>query len=253
MRIRRRLFIVFLAIAALAGGVALLLRQEPEPSFGGKTLSRWLIGYCPDEGEWESADNAVEMFGTNAIPTMLSMLGANDSRLKPALVALAQKQQWIHVDPIPATNRNYAAAMAFRRLGARATNAIPDLIRIYARNYSHSSRIAALSALDDVGPHCLPLVAKGLTHRKPEVREMIVGVIDRSQRPAAQAVPLLTPALGDVNPSVRAAAATALAHYGSSANSALPELRKLLQDRDPQVRNAAQYAIQRVEPGAGGR
>jgi hypothetical protein len=250
VRIRRRLLIVVLAFAALGGVTAFLLRGDPEPKFEGKPLSRWLQGYCPDEYAWESANNAVDMFGTNAIPTLLSMLGANDSRLKPALVSLAQKQPWIHIDPIPATNRNYAAAMAFRHLGTAATNAIPDLIRIYARNYSHSSRIATLSALDDVGPHNLPLLARGLNHRDAAVREMIVGVLDRSQKPAAEVVPLLTSALGDSSPSVRATAAMALSRQGTSAASALPELRKLIQDKNAEVRNAAQYALPRIDPTA---
>ena len=63
---------------------------EREPVYQGKSLSFWLQGYIQGGsyiGVWPEpeVDEAVRQIGTNAIPALLHMLRAHDSKLKLAL------------------------------------------------------------------------------------------------------------------------------------------------------------------------
>jgi hypothetical protein len=254
---KRRAFIFILLLVAAGGlGWVLVALHPGEPVYQGKRLSDWLGGYWPMGGStntWEQADEAVSHAGTRAIPTLLGMLRARDSRFKLKLIELAQKQHFVRVPFTPAANLNFAGAMGFRRLGTNGPSAVPALIKIYTLHLSDSSRAATVMALEDAAPGDVARLAEGLNSQDEEVREMIAGLLGRIRAPPALVVPPLAQCLGDTNAAVRVMAACVIAHFGPDAAAAVPALLKARQDPDAQVRTAAAYALERIDPEAAGK
>src|SRR5205823_6495064 len=97
----KRLCIVFaiplVAILGLFACQMLQPHEPPEQVYQGRPLSVWLRGFTDDkimdsDQDRDRTYKAVRQIGTNAIPTLLQMLGAKDSALKLKLIALAKKQ-----------------------------------------------------------------------------------------------------------------------------------------------------------------
>jgi hypothetical protein len=268
---KRRLLFAALFLAVV-GVVVWCLLPPPEPRYKGQPLSAWLLGYSWSSGSpsvaigatpkfgwanhsspwvgWNESDAAVRAIGTNAIPTLLRMLCAHDTKTKMAFIHLIQKQQLIGFIHTPAESLNFAAAMGFRQLGPQGVGAIPDLIKIYHRNISTWSRGAATTALYDLAPFGIPQIAQGMDSRDPQVRRMLIGALADVHAQPGALVPLLARSLHDSDPEVRITAAGALAAFGPDASSAVPDLLQLRQDQNSEVRFAAQYALDRIAPTA---
>ena len=114
-----------------------------------------------------------------------------------------------------------AACYALRNMGPAATDAGPALVGVY-NDGTEFQRMLAIWALLRVRPgyesvekRAIPLLTKGLSHERAEVR---------------------------------AEAAQALGEIGPNAASALPELKKLLDDGDRVVASAAKAAVAAIEP-----
>src|SRR4051794_29446211 len=101
-----------------------------EPVYHGKPLTFWLGAFSLRPGfslavpeEMLSSEEAVRHIGTNAIPTLLQGLRANDSALTRKLLDLVESQHFIKIRRTPAYQRNAQAAAAFEILGASAKEA----------------------------------------------------------------------------------------------------------------------------------
>ncbi len=148
------------ALVLLALGVMvwlMIFMQRSEPVYQRRRLSAWLAAYpesisSTNKQLLPQVDDAVRHIGTNAIPTLLQMLRARDSALTLKLLALAQRQHFIKFHFVPAWQRNLQAAAAFSALGAEGRDAVPALMKIYDENISPGSRLAAVSALGNIGP-----------------------------------------------------------------------------------------------------
>jgi HEAT repeats len=266
---RRLLFAaVFLAVMGVLAWC--LLTPTPEPRYKGQPLSAWLLGYAWTSGSpipstpgtpkygltahrfiyanWDESDAALHAIGTNAIPTLLQMLRARDTKIKIAVMHLLEKQHVIGVVYTPAESKNFAAAMAFRKLGPQAVGAIPDLIKIYHHNISPWSRSATSTALYDLAPFGIPQIAQGMASPDPQVRRMLIGALADIRAQPVALVPVLAKSLHDSDADVRITAAGALATFGPDASSAVPDLQQLLQDQNSEARFAAQYALDRIVP-----
>jgi HEAT repeat protein len=266
---RRLLFAaVFLALMAVLAWC--LLTPAPEPRYQSQPLSAWLLGYAWTSGspipsnpgtpkygftahrfiytDWDQSDAAIRAIGTNAIPTLLQMLCARDTKMKIALINLLQKQHVMAITHTPAGAQNFAAAMGFRKLGPQGVSAIPDLIKIYHRNISPWSRSATGTALYDLAPFGIPQIAQGMTSPDPQVRRMLIGALANIRAQPVALVPVLAKSLHDSDADVRITAAGALAAFGPDAGSAVPDLQQLRQDQNSEARFAAQYALDRVAP-----
>src|SRR5437667_12454749 len=91
--------------ATVTGATWLVLhRRAEEPVYGGKRLTVWMGQYLmhllaarssPDRAKRDAAENAIRQIGTNALPTLLSMVQAKDTTLKRSLIALGNKQSLI--------------------------------------------------------------------------------------------------------------------------------------------------------------
>ena len=127
MRVKRSIMLAaFLILGAL--GLAWLLLQPGEPVYEGRPLGYWLEAYnyvVVDRPGREQADEAVRHVGTNAIPTLLRLLRANDSDLKYKINEWASKQRVIKVKRIYARDENSEAFIGFRILGPEAKVAVP--------------------------------------------------------------------------------------------------------------------------------
>jgi hypothetical protein len=236
MRSKRRILIFVLVVAVLGGlGWVFVRGQEPaEPVYQGKKLSEWLDNYWIEgHGNIEEqqvlmqstnaeVDKIVRKIGTNAIPPLLWMLKASEPS------GFFELKRWFrdYFNPsykiTPAFVKNIHAVMAFRALGASASNAVPALVDIYDRDISESSRFSVLRALDGI------------------------------HAPASAAVPLLTRELSRKDArSSRYETARLLESYGSDAKSAFPALLNVYHDQsDPLARTAAYMALQAIDPEA---
>ena len=135
---------------------------QKEPVYRGERLSVWLNAYrkyglagvetWQVRLEQQDADEAVRRIGTNALPTLLRMLRAQDSALKVKFMDLAAKQHLIQIRYTAAEEQHYQACCAFGMLRAKARSAVPALIQIAHQNPSHDSRCYALAALASIGP-----------------------------------------------------------------------------------------------------
>jgi hypothetical protein len=99
---RKRVQIAVAVLLAAIAGLAVwqgLRSPEREPVYQGKRLSSWLIASVTNGTPEAQAQAyaAVRQVGPNALPTLLRMLRAKDSRLKAELMALADKQHVIKV------------------------------------------------------------------------------------------------------------------------------------------------------------
>src|SRR6478609_8731880 len=100
MKTRFRILFAFMVIA-IVGGIAwqVLRPREQEPVYQGQPLSVWLEGYLSkfkwNGPERQKADEAMRQIGTNALPTLLRLIKANDSASVRELYRLAQKQHVI--------------------------------------------------------------------------------------------------------------------------------------------------------------
>src|SRR5271165_6385675 len=90
----QRCAIAILVLLALGCFSTFIVSRPTEPAYQGKALRYWLKGYRVAAEEWnestpQKADEAVRHLGTNAIPTLLTMLRARDSASDVKLNALA--------------------------------------------------------------------------------------------------------------------------------------------------------------------
>src|SRR5437870_8112714 len=92
---------LFLLILLLTCAAALALYFWPrEPSYQGKRLSKWLaeldIRSTSGANGREQAIKAVYALGTNALPTLTTMLCTKDSPWTKALIKLDASQSFFH-------------------------------------------------------------------------------------------------------------------------------------------------------------
>src|SRR5579863_6584415 len=136
MRLCGRILLAILVVTAVAGGALLAFRQPTtDPIYKGKRLRIWLKEYDPEKSprERHEADQAVYPIGTNVIPMLLGMLRVEDSPLKMKLLSLAWRLH-LRVRYDSAWDCCLEAGEAFRQLGATASDAVPELIKIYNPN-----------------------------------------------------------------------------------------------------------------------
>ena len=140
----------------LVGVVRWQALQPFEPTYAGRKLTSWISVYWDTNAydimlfrtsETDKADKAVSQIGTNAIPTLLRLLRAQDSALKIKLMDLVQRQHIINIKYTPAEQWNQVARRGFWILGTNAQTAVPELIAIVDKTTSPPSRKNAILTL----------------------------------------------------------------------------------------------------------
>jgi hypothetical protein len=128
------------AVVLLLGCLVSHLSRPKEPSLGGKTLTAWLQVYTDERSSRDhdydaelihtEAENAIHNFGTNAIPTLLQLLEAHDSKLKLKLVALLRRQRFIKFHFLDAHEEHMLAFHGFVAIGADGRPAAASLVNL---------------------------------------------------------------------------------------------------------------------------
>jgi len=153
---RGRVIVATVLVAIIvAGGVAYSLRSS-EPIYQGRRLSAWLqdVGSAyPVEAN--QAREAVKEMGTNALPTLIRMLGTRESFLKAKLRQLSFRYPLFQRFYVPKADPPGLAWMGSRILGSRAKPAVPQLIGMLGTDDDLiRSRVA--SSLEAIGPSAFP-------------------------------------------------------------------------------------------------
>ena len=170
---------LFLFILLLTCAAALALYFWPrEPSYQGKRLSEWLaeldIRNTSEANSRDQAAKAVCAVGTNALPTLTTMLCTKDSPWTKALIKLNAKQSLFHFPVAPASVVQARALQAYGILGGLAEANVPVLIRILEEEPSPEIRACVASALGQIGrgaKAAIPALGKATRDKNAWVRQ----------------------------------------------------------------------------------
>jgi HEAT repeat protein len=240
-------------ILLLVAIVSLVLRGgDNDPIVEGKPLSHWLEGYQKDGDTIprEKADRIISAAGTNAIPTLLRLLRTHDSAAKRKLMQLTRGQHLLSLRLTPAYRLQYQAALGFARLGSAASNALPDLIKIYDEDISVSSRYWAINALGSVAgssSNAVPFLVNALSNTNMEVRLSCIQSLQMIRASPELSVPALIQTLNDQQGMVKYTAILAIGAFEAQARPAMPFLTNLLSDPDRNVRQGATTVLGRLQ------
>jgi HEAT repeat protein len=237
-----------LVISAIAGAAWLAAHNtSAHPVYHGKPLSFWLQGFDNAPGAVlrkgqilrSDAKEAIRNIGTNAIPVLLGRLEAKDSSLKLKLIGLVQRPHWIKINYVTVPQRNKEARDAFFVLGASASNAVPELVRIYRRSDSLFTQAAILDSLAHIGPAAkgaIPLILQvAATNTDNLVWERGLSALGEIHAEPEIVVPALTKLLHDSRARARYIAAEDLSAFGAAGRVATADLLELLRDQDSSV------------------
>jgi hypothetical protein len=249
-----RLLLVILLVAVL-GALAWQGLRAREPLYRGKPLSHWLggWGYRPPDVTLFDAAEALDQTGTNAIPTLLRLLRANDSALTRKVHEWVEKRGFVKTRYIFAWERNQQAAYAIGILGAKAKGAVPALIALHDQNISVNSRLATAQALGSIGPaarQAVPALIRGLNSKDVSSPLIYIEALGHIHAEPALSVPALGRFLQDGDPVLRRNAVWALGEFGTEAKSTVPAILPLVEDPDADTQREANNALRQIDPEA---
>ncbi len=201
-------------LAGLFGAAAVLYLSQPrEPVYNGQPVSHWIRGLGSNHVTRNEASNkAFHQIGTNALPVLIKMLRAKDSKVKLWVRRLSGKPAFVRHHFTLAEADRISAVLGFSELGPLAKPAVPALIALLPDDEISEDAARALASI------------------------------------GSEAVKPLIAALKNPNPKTRLGAITALGGIGSGASQALPALSRCLRDEDVTVRVAAAEAIKKINP-----
>jgi len=228
---------LFLLTAIAAVGLIANLRQPREPEYDGLPLSEYLRSLTYSQVRLErSARDAIRAMGSDAVPHLINILDARESRFKTWFNEVADRQSFIRFRFQPLGPRQVHATMACQELGPIAAPAIPSLARLLDDPQLGHLAVAALA---EIGPQTFPLLTNALASRWPSIRFAAVGHL-RLTRPRERALPPLLAALRSDESQMRNLAAESLGALGFHSQEVIAALTALLDDPDTTVRvNAA--------------
>ena len=277
--------IAFVLVAAVA---VAFIKWPSEPSFNGRSLSRWVSYFetpipfaCTDDaGE---ARIAIQKLGTNATPYLIEWLAYKQPPWKSNLLRHANA----FGKRVGITNRFSDGKLTKADKAGRALLQVPMLSAEHAAklgvlsiddNEGVSSR--AMWALKSAGGLPLDALIIMMTNSSARVRKLAIidlgqktnihlaanSLLDRLKDDSSavamwaairlgdvpnsppSTVLALVKALGHPAAEVRAAAACALGNHGKRSSMALPALRRMREDPDPSVRNSIAMALNYIDP-----
>lgn len=241
-------------IAGLGGAIAALvilfvaLSGPHEPKYQGKRLTAWLDDLrSPSLLARTNATLAIQQMGTNAIPFLIAMLHARDSKVKVAAMDLLSRQHWVRFHFRYDSDRRIEAYMGLAALGPQAAGAIPELAKLLYQPWEPRQ---AAYALHQIGTQAVPVLRQALNSTNSETRGEAVGWVGLSGPAANPAVPDLIAALKDRNFITRSKAAVALTRFPEQADIIVPALRTCLSDPDETFRMNAARALGRFGEAA---
>lgn len=213
-----------------------------EPTWQGKSLSTWLL-----EGGG-AGELAVRHIGTNALPTLLSMLGAKDRTVRAVVAKLQNEQLQLYYssNDKSAEDLRIWAVEGFKALGTNAEPAVPQLTKLMR---DEETRFQAMRALTKVGPIGFAVLTNALTSKEDAFRNNLIFVLGEDSATNPKAITgIMIRFLDDRDPGTRGNAADFLA--GKDPELAVPALMKVLDDTEYYPRARAAIALGSYGPAA---
>jgi hypothetical protein len=242
MEKRGRVLIAVVAVAVLATLVWTLLARPSEPVYKGGSLSYWLIQRTDSnsKAERDEAATAIRAMGTNAIPTLLRMMRAKESRFKSRWLA----RRWYGLFEMHFSEPAGIVARAeegFDVLGTDAASAVPELSKILDETLSPECASRTANALGNIGPDgraAVPSLLRAATKTKGTAHYEAFWALGKIHADPGSAVPVLLGVVSNT-PADRMYAVHALGEYRGDARTAVPTLVALL--NDPNVKAISPY------------
>jgi HEAT repeat protein len=221
------------AVLALLALLAWLAFHSSEPSYRGKSLSRWLEqarqnreleNAFPDVYLDTPSAQAVRAMGKDALPSLLRIARTRDTILRQKFFHFSGQYDWLGFHPQRFDDIQNKAAYGFLVLGPVAKSALPEFISML-NDPAPEVRALASFAIGKIGPDSAPAL--------PALQRLITNSVSAS-------------AQQNHSTDERVLAAFALGEMRSAARPALPQLELLRKDSDIDVRSAAEAAFVKI-------
>ncbi len=136
---RRRRYIIALSLCALViiGWLVFAFPRAREPRYRGRTLTEWIgdtlrepTSNVTNSPAWQKSSEAAKHMAPEAVPWLLKLIQARDSRLKQQVAGLFDYVPIVHIHITRAYETVKIAEQGFALLGEDAKPAWPELIRL---------------------------------------------------------------------------------------------------------------------------
>jgi len=170
----RRKDITICILAATAALAVIVFTSASQPSCDGHTITHWIaVLDNRDSDERAHAFAAIEKIGTNALPTILHLLGTRDSALKFRLHSLVERLPLLHLRFASAADARQKAGMALAVSGQESIRASIPALSNLSRDPDPGVRLRAVEMLsllpfNETAP--LPALEAARTDPDPLVR-----------------------------------------------------------------------------------
>lgn len=256
---RRGIILCLVALCVAVGGFAWICLSSHGPAYHGKPLSVWMDEWNhyllakPNSPDWtrrEQARAAIGHIGTDALPTLLRLAGAQDSALKTKFIKLANKQHFMRLRLHPAHYYHARATYGFSALGPAAKPAVPALTTLL-RSKDPQVRASAAQCLSLIGPEAeeaVPALIQILNEEKPENALVVMNsmlALGNIHTEPETVIPVLLQYVNGSRASwnISVYAMGPLGQYREKAKSAVPAILPFLNDPDSSVRSSADSAL----------
>jgi HEAT repeat protein len=237
-RIAGLVLAVVVVIAYAVGAIS----GAREPEYQGKKLTKWLDELRqPPSASPAGRTNAmiaIRHMGTNAVPYLVTMLHAKDSRLKTKWMDLLSRQRWVDFHFRYDFQRRDDALRGLGVLGPDARAAIPEIAKLMDDRLM--AQMAAYT-LHQIGTDAAPALNQALKSTNTWSRSQAAGFLGASHDEAS--VPGLIAALKDSDFITKSKAARALSRFPEQADVIVPALIGCLDDADDTFRMNAARAL----------
>jgi len=229
-------------VCAVVG--VLLVISPGEPSYDGRSLSKWVedVRLPPyEDPQASNAVHAIRQIGTNGLPFLMRQLQTKNSPRRMLGFWLKDKQFARFLSTRSAAQMRFDAALAIRALGPEAESTMPELARLL---HLPASTFEAARILPVFGRRGYLVLSTGLTNSNWIIRtfsadNMIMldaklpqnatnELVIKYRQEAKVAIPALIQALDDTDPRVLDPVITALDYIRQEPERVVPALEKFL-------------------------
>jgi hypothetical protein len=285
---KKRLILLALSVAALAGGFYWALGPAPEPVYQGRRLSEWLddynratvsglrqsfgVSWSEESPKWQPIAKALRAMGTNTLPFLQAHVEHTRAPWEQKLIVILGRQNLFRFSSYIDGPHAASSVFALSTLGSNALPVLPSLLKAEEKS---PGQLTLKSAIVALGTNALPGLEALCQNGNPRVRadaaECLAVLNVRWFAPRGRHTvtrqtrngPLyvryywtvysasFANLLHNSNAAVRRASADAIVFRGISDVPKTGEVNALLanlKDLDPQVRKSAADALKTIDP-----
>jgi hypothetical protein len=239
-----------LGVAAAAVAVVAISAGWSEPSYKGKSLTRWLqqgYGALPDETQKVAqAHQAINAIGAEkALPVLMRMMKAEDGKVRSWINQKNEKWNIKALRAREARDTRQLGLVGFEALGSNAAPAVDELTAMLAGTNQGPGSLAfdALRCLIYIGMPAEKSVCGALTNQNSEIRRFATAQVGWVSPDIELYLKRLEGPLNDPDGTVRFAAVQGLGLQTKYPEEVLPLLIRAM--KDP-AESSAGYAVKFV-------